>query len=158
MAVNSSGKVFGTSSDTTSSVTAKAKTASVKPSRRVTSAPRQRKWGSPPTLVEVRCLRIISVRLFHRIDAIRIERKVFFDGGDRWVRRFVSPDGILGATATGRYAEVGRLTFVGTVGRVRGAFEECHVHVAARNVAHHRISGFTQVQGRARIRDDATAD
>ena len=37
MASINSGQVFGTSSDTTSKVTAKANTASVKPSRRVTS-------------------------------------------------------------------------------------------------------------------------
>ena len=63
MAANSSGKVFGTSSDTTSSVTAKAKTASVKPSRRVTSEPRQWKPGSPLVWLEMRCLRSIVGRI-----------------------------------------------------------------------------------------------
>jgi len=44
--VTSSVKLFGTSSETTSKVTAKAKTASLKPSRRLISVARQRKCGS----------------------------------------------------------------------------------------------------------------
>src|SRR5579863_9671675 len=74
MAANSSGKVFGTSSDTTSSVRANAKTASVKPSSRVTSAPRQWKPGSPLGRLEIRCLRII-------VSGISLEDNLTFASG-----------------------------------------------------------------------------
>src|SRR5829696_1956621 len=50
MSTRSSSKVFGTSKDTTRSVTPKAKTASVKASIREISSPRQRKSSSPPCL------------------------------------------------------------------------------------------------------------
>src|SRR5215213_2917004 len=50
MVASSSSKVLGTSKETTSSVTAKAKTASEKPSMRETSSPRQRKPSSPTRL------------------------------------------------------------------------------------------------------------
>src|SRR5215204_4165487 len=50
MVASNSSKVLGTSRDTTSSVTAKAKTASENPSMRETSCPRQRKSSSPPCL------------------------------------------------------------------------------------------------------------
>src|SRR5215210_422114 len=50
MVASNSSKVLGTSRDTTRSVTAKAKTASEKPSMRETSCPRQRKSSSPPCL------------------------------------------------------------------------------------------------------------
>ena len=49
MTTSRSEKVLGTSSETTSSVTANAKTASVKPSRRDTSVPRHRKPSDRPT-------------------------------------------------------------------------------------------------------------
>src|SRR3954451_22525374 len=49
MVASSSSKVLGTSRDTTSSVTAKAKTASERPSIRETSSPRQEKPSSSPT-------------------------------------------------------------------------------------------------------------
>src|SRR5579864_4024740 len=49
IATRSSSNVCGTSSETTSRVTAKANTASVKPSSRVISPPRQRKCGSGGT-------------------------------------------------------------------------------------------------------------
>src|SRR5918995_7408963 len=48
MVASSSSKVLGTSKDTTSSVRAKAKTASAKPSIRDTSWPRQENPSSPP--------------------------------------------------------------------------------------------------------------
>src|SRR5919206_3463008 len=50
MVASSSSKVLGTSRDTTSSVTAKAKTASEKPSIREMSWPRQEKPSSPPPM------------------------------------------------------------------------------------------------------------
>src|SRR5918998_3536350 len=50
MVASNSSKVLGTSRETTSSVTAKAKTASENPSMRETSSPRQRKSSSPPCL------------------------------------------------------------------------------------------------------------
>src|SRR5215203_3027593 len=50
MSTRSSSKVLGTSKDTTRSVTAKAKTASVKASMRETSSPRQRNPSSPTRL------------------------------------------------------------------------------------------------------------
>src|ERR1700692_1064786 len=96
MATNSSGKVFGTSSDTTSSVTAKAKTASVKPSSRVTSGPRQLKPGSPLVWLEVRWLRNMDGGLSmeqdlacpqHSVASGGIRPRLYADGRSRFATR-----------------------------------------------------------------------
>ena len=59
-------KVFGTSSDTTSSVIANPKTASLNPSSRLTSPPRHRKAVGLCEAFFINCWRIIAVpRLFH---------------------------------------------------------------------------------------------
>src|SRR3712207_1285100 len=60
MLASSSSKVSGTSRDTTSSVTAKPKTASAKPSIRNTSWPRQEKPSSPPIRLCAKLLRSTS--------------------------------------------------------------------------------------------------
>src|SRR5215210_7422936 len=57
MVASNSSKVLGTSRDTTSSVSAKAKTASAKPSIRETSWPRQEKPSSPPIRLWANLLR-----------------------------------------------------------------------------------------------------
>src|SRR3712207_7333888 len=60
MATSNSSKVWGTSRETTRSVTAKAKTASEKPSRRETSSPRQEKPSSSPARLCTNLSRSIS--------------------------------------------------------------------------------------------------
>src|SRR5215210_1230857 len=60
MVASSSSKVLGTSRDTTSSVTAKANTASENPSIRETSLPRQEKPSSSPTRFRANLPRSIS--------------------------------------------------------------------------------------------------
>ena len=56
---NSSSKLAGTSSETTSSVMPKAKTMSASASMRETSPPRQRNQGSPPSSILKTCSRIM---------------------------------------------------------------------------------------------------
>src|SRR5918994_1972822 len=60
MVASSSSKVLGTSRETTSSVTAKPKTASENPSMRETSSPRQEKPSSSPTRLRANLPRSIS--------------------------------------------------------------------------------------------------
>src|SRR3712207_6381399 len=62
MATSNSSKVWGTSRETTRSVTAKAKTASEKPWRRETSPPRQEKPSSSPARLRTNLSRSISPR------------------------------------------------------------------------------------------------
>src|SRR5258708_35691223 len=76
MARTSSEYVLGTSSDTTSRVTAKANTASVKPSSRVISVARQRKFFSGASRLFCACSGIILTSMRQRFQR-RGRRRLF---------------------------------------------------------------------------------
>ena len=95
-----------------------------------------------------------SGAFFDGVDAVWIEGDVVLDGPDRGVRRFISPDGVRGALATGRDAEVVAVAFVRAVRRVLGSREQRQIYVLARDVLHPRIRRFLQSQRRARVGDD----